>query len=116
MAFDAELAALRIVSDAAMPLTATIATKQIASDGMGGAVETWSTTVTTACRVVRRRVNEVGADAARRVIFYVELAVPVSVSLSVGQRVIVDGHTYYITSVQPNGWEVAHRAVLGDSQ
>ena len=80
MAFESELAALRLVSDAAMPLTAVIASKQRASDGMGGAVETGVTSATTACRLTRRRVNEVSADGARRTMFYVELAVPVAVT------------------------------------
>lgn len=113
--FDAsELASMREEILLTLPDTCTVLSVTYTADGMGGHTSTWGTvTANVRCRLDGVRGGEQVQGAAVRPYYAYLLTVPYDASLTAANRVIHNGATYAVTSVDADkSWSIVKRAYV----
>ena len=113
---DADLERMRTFQEGAMPDTCTLRTVTLTSDGSGGWTEGTEDTANVPCRLMQvsnaRGIEDVNAGRVVPTRSYM-LTVPITYTLTPQMRVVKDGATFEITSVnQSLSWSTARRAFV----
>lgn len=110
----AEIASMRATQALAWPDTCTISRATVASDGMGGQTETWSTVATVACRlgVSGTRPNEGETGDQLRTSADFVFTMEQGTDVRNGDRIGFGSRTFEVTKAQAHSWETALRVVV----
>lgn len=112
-----ELAEIRATQLEALPDTATLQTRTLASDGAGGQTSSWANAGTSACRLMFAGNNPTYRDMAVAMkiapqqLFIVTL--PHDATIAETSRLIINGTTYdAITALNERSWQTAKRLLV----
>jgi len=113
MLSNADLLAMRTAVQEAMPDSAQVRRKTLASDGAGGLIPTWEDVATIACRLAPiGRGDEVllAGKPAEESVFVVTL--PHDSNVQVEDRLVIGSRTFKVMSMQSRSWEIAKCVIV----
>lgn len=109
-----ELVAMQATAAGMLPDSCTIQTRSTVANGQGGVTETWASTINVPCKLsalLLRNEGSPGDRYAMRTGWM--LSVAYSTTIAAGNRAIVNGHTYEVTSVEDEqSYRVLRRAYM----